>query len=865
MLHTCPPNAIRTVAAIRRLGDAARQDSGHVGGSMAKARTRAGSAFPFSKIHSCKIHPGVGIARVGNSPDQFFIGPEAPIDPREIAAPDGGFKDADGRIKRQAARFRIYAYDKNGNNLGELPIGSAADHKAGQTADVEWKVHLKNKKGAWYKFHTRFQEPHAVRNADVPVPAGKQPDAREILVVDPGARCIDGHGHPVAQPGIPKSLHFDTGQFRGTSVPLGELQIDRHGRLLVLGGHGMSGSTKDNNPIGSDPTRFDYWADNDCWYDDVSDGPVTASITLPNGKKIAVDKPKDAAWVIVGPPKYAPGVYPFVSLYDVMREVAVDQKWMRDDADVTYYRDIYPLLARVADLAWVNHEAQRGHGYDKRGNFRAASDGARPPAAPSPHGNPGSMATMLASRALAAPDGDASNRARIFGRIRNPLLDETRAADQANGKFMPLLSGDDGDRTEGEPRTWLTVLPLQYTKFEQWKDGKFTTGQKAVYPPLDSIADPDRQTEALQRAALEPCIGGAFYPGIEASWSVRTKELYAAAFRIDSKAHGAGDITKLMCVPWQADYYDCKDTWWPAARPDDVIPQDVFDEASKAWRPGQPPLSEGLEGRVKWDRGLGVTTLFRRPWHNPAEASDDPRDSERRGCDDMVRYWHELGFVVPRKTAWRGDNPSEYEIVLIETERRPHAGMDVRELFNCLLNLEENRSCLPKVREFVDNVLEAGRQMQQSASAFAFMDNIRPFKYTESVFEARMKDIYDDCADFAFTEQLANGVRIPYNPSDPVQNPYFRTREAVTERIRQLTPFNFLDGSWLRNIHRVGPVDEVNAILFTILKEELGDGVPSQNHANIYFDLCHSFGFYPPPIQEHGLRPRSAVPRLRLR
>ena len=89
---------------------------------------------------------------------------------------------------------------------------------------------------------------------------------------------------------------------------------------------------------------------------------------------------------------------------------------------------------------------------------------------------------------------------------------------------------------------------------------------------------------------------------------------------------------------------------------------------------------------------------------------------------------------------------------------------------------------------------------------------------------------------------------MPFNVNDPDHNPYFRTRENVVERIRQLTPFNFLDGCWLRNIHRVGPVDDVNAILFSILKEELGDGVTSQNHANIYRDLCHSFGFYPPPV-----------------
>src|SRR5260370_2310373 len=214
----------------------------------------------------------------------------------------------------------------------------------------------------------------------------------------------------------------------------------------------------------------------------------------------------------------------------------------------------------------------------------------------------------------------------------------------------------------------------------------------------------------------------------------------------------------------------------------------------------------------------------------------------------MVRYWHELGFVLPRKTAWWEAGSSEREIVQVEMERRPHAGMDVRELFNCLLNLEEDRSCLPKVRESVEDVLAAARRLQQTCGPFAFMDNIRHFKYDESIFDGRMQDIYDDCADFAFTEKV-NGVRLPYNPGDSDQNPVFRPREAVVERIRQLTPFNFLDGSWLRNIHRVGPVDEVNSILFTILKEELGDVVPSQNHANIYRDLCHSFGFYPPPIQ----------------
>jgi hypothetical protein len=58
-------------------------------------------------VVSVKIHPGIGIARVGNSPDEFFVGPERLWDPVD---PQGGFKDGNCRVKRQAARFRVFAY-----------------------------------------------------------------------------------------------------------------------------------------------------------------------------------------------------------------------------------------------------------------------------------------------------------------------------------------------------------------------------------------------------------------------------------------------------------------------------------------------------------------------------------------------------------------------------------------------------------------------------------------------------------------------------------------------------------------------------------------------------------------------------------
>src|SRR5262249_52697800 len=180
------------------------------------------------------------------------------------------------------------------------------------------------------------------------------------------------------------------------------------------------------------------------------------------------------------------------------------------------------------------------------------------------------------------------------------------------------------------------------------------------------------------------------------------------------------------------------------------------------------------------------------------------------------------------------------ETVHVETERRPYAGMPVRDLFHALLNIDKHQDARPKIREFVELVLASARDIQRGPQGFAWLDNIRPFEYSEDLFIARMNDIYDDTVDFADFEG-----KLPYNPAADAN---FNTLPKVIERIRQLTPFNLLDGSWLRNIHQLGQVDEVNATLFSILKEELGDGVVSQNHANIYLDLCHSVGLYPPPI-----------------
>ena len=77
-----------------------------------------------------KIHPGMGVARAGDSPTEWFVGPETADEP---APPPGGYKDNQCRIKRQGARFRIWRYDASGNPLGEFTLAQGT---------ITWKVKL---------------------------------------------------------------------------------------------------------------------------------------------------------------------------------------------------------------------------------------------------------------------------------------------------------------------------------------------------------------------------------------------------------------------------------------------------------------------------------------------------------------------------------------------------------------------------------------------------------------------------------------------------------------------------------------------------------------------------------------------------
>jgi hypothetical protein len=527
-------------------------------------------------ISHCEIHPTLGIARLGDSPDGFFIGPESP----GIASrADGGFKDATGRIKRQAARFRLYAYDRAGAVLGEL---TSAD------AHIAWTVELANAKGEWFRFAGRYHESSADadrRNQHID-PA--DPAARAGLVIRPGPRSVTGP----SQDGT--GARFDTGTFLGTPVPLGELRTDEAGRLLVLGGFGTSASVEAANPIRD-------FANNDSWYDDISDGPVSATVRLgPQGRPV----PVTSAWVVTACPDYATDTTSLITLYDVALEAARALGRLPIPPEVSFTRDIYPLLARPVGLAWVNAVARLRHGAGR--NFLAPD-----------------RLSKLSSNA----DVDAKHRQAVFDRLRTPkpgLLDIS----QANEAFMPVLAGDDGDRDPDQPHTWLTLLAGQYERMRLWAAGDFLadwTGAPVPAVPLEAIPLAD-QPHALVRAALEACSGGGFFPGIEMTYIADNPATWAAPFRLREDL-SAGDVTKYMAVPWQADFHACHTHWWPASRPDEVLPEPEHDAL----------VQVAADAFREWDRGIN-------------------------DADEMVAKWSTLGFVVARP------GPDGREIP-VETER----------------------------------------------------------------------------------------------------------------------------------------------------------------------------------------------------
>ena len=645
-----------------------------------------------------EIHPRIGVARLGNSPTDFYLSPLT-IGGLPIACDEQGnvlldgegqphfvrtFKDEVGRVKRQAAKFQIFKAGGDDNkpvNLNQDDI----DH-------IEWTVHLANKKPVWYTFselqgNLEFGPENSYAAQHIPV---NNPDvegaARKALIIDPGPRSVSKPGEQAEFsryniPGDYKYGSFPPVSAGGQQIDsLGELRVDDQGNLIALGGFGKVTGTGD---ITSFRGAGGYW-------DDISDGYVQATIHFKNGNTADADP----AWLMVGSPKYAPELVNISTLHDTMYDVAIRHM----EADPSIYQkgsptgdefpknDGYtPLYGFQPDYI-VDFDSQIKPIIERMQGYRWVADIPYLADFANPHFD------------LRDPSEDnKANRMRYFNLFRIPVLPEDYSEwiDKVNCgpntlfspdgiPLLPLNSGDNSVTNDGPIYKFETLKATQYFFLYQWAVGKFEVNQER------SLS----MKEQIDQADTGNCVGAPFSPGIETTWIVRNSTIYEKPMQLklahfedqnsatqlyyrenglsttadeaDGLGCEPGDLTKRMAIPWQSDFQECTVQtpnitipsvnqfadgtgievppayyvyWWPPQSPMHVMtgalqPQDQVLDAIVSGIGGQPIIPAGQ--RVPYQRGI----------LNP---------------QDMIDSWSRLGFII-------NQGPEDYPY-FVETER----------------------------------------------------------------------------------------------------------------------------------------------------------------------------------------------------
>ena len=503
-----------------------------------------------------RIYPSIGVARVGDCRDSFMIGPEAPG-----LVPSGPFRGADNGIKPQAARFRIYKVEVDANENEVV----TEEIIAGSGIDIEWSVSLANRKAAGFRIAdtlARAASP-GLRNDGL--------DRNKLVISADGSVAGSKADGPILSGMIEFARPRTTGT-KVTDIVLATLRTDDVGRLLIVGGPGTSGSVPN--------ASIDTFSDNDGWYDSVSDGPVSANLRIQGESQ-----PVIPAWVLITVPRYAPAIQGVVTWYDRAVSMARTGSDGRFNAPRTtsFTRDIFPILKRADDLSAVHGVAHAN------GTIRPLSDAAR-----------------------IAGFSDPAKRAALQARL-TPVGTDAQGPERRPASTMPRLFSGANPEADGPTWTFLALTRYQMAHIDNWVNGNFDadwTGSPPAPIPFEQIPVA-RQAWALCEAALENCVGGSFFPGIEGTYDIARSETYhpemnlRREFRINPD-HPAGFLTEKMALPWQADFADCSNFWWPSQRPDNVT-----------LRTGE---------KLRWDRGVAGL------------ASNQHLN--------MVEFWSELGFVV---------------------------------------------------------------------------------------------------------------------------------------------------------------------------------------------------------------------------
>jgi hypothetical protein len=494
-----------------------------------------------------RIHPSVGVARMGDSATHFFVGPESaeepfrpvlrPMDALSTQQPEeagpGTFRDPEGRIARQAARFRVFGcYWADGAEGG--PPSRVWEVRP-DDADLVWTVEVANRKGG------------------------------TSAANEPGARTLD-------------TRETDDGEVTSLEaegrLPLGAVALepvgDQAGALLVIGSAGSARDTGESDHVPDwlernpqlDPddsallgSGLDHLV-NAGWEDDAGDGRVSVEVVpRDGGHHEGLEPTYRDAWVVIAPPDYAPDAPHLVSLHHVVVDRAerglnllrwgdkVDLGVHPPDPDL----DVLPLLRAYLDLPWLTP-------FDPPVTAESAEDLEK--AEPTVRRE----LVSLLRPPLRAGLGPEPIYVDLDDEVRSRLLE------------WRLLAAEDGEEGRVLPWSRFLVLPrLTHRWLTAWRDDpgglimRFAVGDLA--PPID-----------LDRAQMGSMSGGPFRPGIEVGADALRLGRWEGAHgvldgHVDVRFLGEpGDMTFDLAVPWQVAFQSDEERWWPTSRPVEVVP-----------------------------------------------------------------------------------------------------------------------------------------------------------------------------------------------------------------------------------------------------------------------------------------------------
>lgn len=547
-----------------------------------------------------RIHPAINFARVGSSED-YYIAPETaagtvldpdtglmgglpikkgtedtPIQESDLRERDGsGGPDGTGRVKRQAARFRVYAYPADGeesypNGAGvEVRIGAKVGDRT--VEDIVWTVHVANKKANFYAITTPVKgtcvefddEGNCIKKEPLRDANGDFVHCRSYA---PCGHCAEDDFAVGQELGIaayedgrlPPARNFTMGADLADATRLETLMIDAGPRAIRSSSDGAE-TLHFTASTAEDPVPPPTWADSEGRIHPIADYPFSfphmhfemlagldpidtlGEVTIEEGTgrllvlggygRAAAKLHENGTPPVLEDPidndgwfdDTSDGPVNAVLVFDDGSTAEVHGAWVVT-TDPSYAPQTRNVVATWDDVfnAWVQApkpaqlmpELYDDGAYDP--SFAPSFDDEVMPIF---HGamlqqwNTNLPSKGVHGHRLMGAITPATDAKRVIPDL-DKLIRDPNAPEQADeGVRMPLALGD-------AQRSFLEVTPTQHFFLTQWHEARHSAERSTIGPG-----------EKLDRVVLENCLGGRYSPGIDLTFIVRQLDLYVQDWR----------------------------------------------------------------------------------------------------------------------------------------------------------------------------------------------------------------------------------------------------------------------------------------------------------------------------------------------